>query len=234
MEPSLPPAPGTVPRSVRGVVTDIADRLGTSVAAVVVVLVVASVGVVVVGWIAFGHTTPPPELTIPYADGVESGGSAPSAPAPTSSVPTVEVLVHAAGAVSHPGVYSLAEGARVGDLLAVAGGPVDGADLDRLNLAAPVADGSRVYVPRIGEAVPPAILGPDVSADADGAPSVPVDLNTADAAALESLPGIGPATAEAILAHREQHGPFRSVDDLLDVRGIGDAKLEALRDLVAV
>jgi competence protein ComEA len=218
----------------RDLVTDLADRLGTSVAAVVVGLSLVALGALIVGWMVWGRSEPPPELSIPYADGLQTGGPSVAEPsASTSSSRPVELLVHVAGAVVHPGVYSLSERSRVGDLISLAGGPLEGADLNPLNLAAPVVDGSRVYVPELGETDMPAVVGPDVDGSGQGgAGSDPVDLNTADATALETLPGIGPATAAAILAHREAHGPFHSVDELLEVRGIGEAKLAALRDLV--
>jgi competence protein ComEA len=164
------------------------------------------------------------------------------APASTTSLPS-DLLVHAAGAVAAPGVYELAGGARVADLVQAAGGPSPDADLDRLNLAEPLVDGSRVYVPRVGELDPPPVLVPSGgtgAATGEGAGGAaedvagPVDLNRATVDELDELPGVGPATAEAILAHREANGPFASVDELLDVRGIGEAKLAALRDLVTV
>ncbi|MBK5223727.1 MAG: ComEA family DNA-binding protein [Acidimicrobiia bacterium] len=212
-------------------VGELADRLGTSVPVLVggtVALVVA----VVLGILAWTRESPPPpEISIPYAAPAATTASA------VTTEATVPLVVHVAGAVARPGVYSLATDARVGDVLTAAGGPADGADLDRLNLAAPVADGSRVYVPRVGEEAAPAVLGPDVSesgGSGSGGADGPVDINTADAARLEDLPGVGPATAAAIVAHREANGPFVVVDDLLDVRGIGEAKLAALRDLATV
>jgi competence protein ComEA len=155
---------------------------------------------------------------------------------PGTTVPGI--VVHAAGAVRQPGVYLLPAGARVADLLDRAGGPTAETDLDRLNLAAPLADGQRLYVPRRGEQAP-TVVGPDGgSAGSGGAggsvPAGPIDLNTATAEQLDTLPGIGPATAAAIVEHRERTGPFASVDALLDVRGIGPAKLDALRELVSV
>ncbi len=235
MDPSLPPAPGAVPHSARALVEDLADRLGTSPLRLVLVALAAGAILVVGLIVALRPDAPPPELSIPYAEGAAVEGSG-AAPAATSAPTTIaaEVLVHAAGAVTRPGVYALPSGSRVGDLLAAAGGPLVDADLDRLNLAAPVLDGSRVYVPAVGEEATPSVEGPDVASGAGSAGNGPVDLNTADEAALETLPGVGPATAAAIVAHREANGPFRSVEDLLDVRGIGDAKLDALRDLVTV
>jgi competence protein ComEA len=163
---------------------------------------------------------PPPEVSMTVAGGPDD----PAATSTSSSVPS-EVVAHAAGAVAAPGVYRLAGGARVGDLVSAAGGPLPGADLDQVNLAAPVTDGERVYVPVEGEVVTP----PSGTADPG-----PVDLNAATAEQLDALPGVGPSTAAAILDERERRGGFRSVDELLDVRGIGPAKLEQLRELVRV
>lgn len=163
--------------------------------------------------------TPPPELAMPMAS---------DSPAATSTTSPPEVVVHVAGAVVAPGVYRLPPLARVGDAVGAAGGPAPGADLDRLNLAALVADGAQVYVPLEGEPLPAAATA------AGDAAAGPLDLNLASADQLEELPGVGPATAKAIVAARERLGGFRSVDDLLEVRGIGPAKLDAIRGLVVV
>jgi competence protein ComEA len=153
------------------------------------------------------------------------------------------VTVHAAGQVAAPGVYSVPAGSRVADLVTAAGGLLPEADVDRLNLAARVVDGTRVYIPRKGESPPTeAPVGdPGGAADAGsgagsagGAPAGPVDLNTATAAQLDTLPGVGPATANAILTYRTRNGRFKSVTELLEVPGIGPAKLEAIRPLVVV
>ena len=162
---------------------------------------------------------PPPETFLPMADEVAASTSTSAEPA--------SLLVHAAGAVQRPGVYELPAGSRVTDLIDAAGGPTADADVDQLNLAAPVTDGERVYVPRVGEVVAVAAAGA-------GAPSGPLNLNTATLEQLDELPGVGPATAQAIIDERDRRGGFTSVDDLLDVRGIGPAKLEDLRDLVTV
>lgn len=152
-------------------------------------------------------------------------------PRATTTSTLAPVVVHVAGAVARPGLVRLPGGARVADALAAAGGPVEGADLERVNLAALLADGSRLYVPYVGRPVPPDET--PVGAGGAGAPAV-LDLNTATAAELEALPGIGPATAQAIVEHRRRHGRFRSVEELLAVRGIGPAKLAQLRGRVRV
>lgn len=142
-----------------------------------------------------------------------------------SAAPEAELYVHVLGAVERPGLYVLHPGARVVDALAAAGGTVDGADLAAVNLARPVEDGEQVVVPVAGAPAGPSAVPSDGGA---------VDLNSADQAALEALPGIGPALAERILAWREENGRFRSVDDLLAVPGIGEKLLEGLRDGVRV
>jgi competence protein ComEA len=176
--------------------------------------------------------TPPaaaPELVLPMAG---EASASPTTSTTTSTAP--EVVVHAAGAVASPGLYRLGAGARLHDLLAAAGGAAPDADLDAVNLAAPLADGQRYYVPRLGEQPPTAAVLPGGGVTGDGAAPAPVDLNTATLDELDALPGIGPTTAQAILDHRGREGPFTSVEQLLDVRGIGDAKFEQLRGLVTV
>jgi competence protein ComEA len=140
-------------------------------------------------------------------------------------------------------VVRVRAGAHVVDAVAAAGGATPDADLVRLNLAAPVVDGMRIAVPRLGAPAPeidPAAVTGSTGATGAADPGTgqssgaPVNVNTATAEQLDALPGIGPATAAAIIADRAANGPFRSVDDLGRVRGIGDAKLEQLRGLVAV
>lgn len=148
------------------------------------------------------------------------------------------VTVHVAGAVLHPGVVTLRTGARAVDAVAAAGGLASGADPDRVNLAAPMRDGDRLAIPILGQPPPEAIPATGNSTGGTGsppgAPAGPVDINTASTEMLDTLPGVGPSTAAAIVAHRERSGRFRNVEGLLEVRGIGDAKLEAIRDLVTV
>ena len=190
-------------------------------------------------------STAPPEPS-PGAGGAAGSSSATVLAAPTAPDTADDagpIVVHVAGAVARPGVHRLASGARLADLVEAAGGPQPEADLDRVNLAAPVVDGGWVYVPRRGEVVPaappvvaassPPGSGPvGGGAGATGTSGGPVSLSSATPEQLDALPGVGPATAAAIVDHREAVGGFRSVDELLEVRGIGEAKLEALRPLV--
>jgi competence protein ComEA len=165
--------------------------------------------------------------------------TAPAAPPTTVAAPAAVVVVHVAGAVAKPGVVTLAAKRRVVDAIDAAGGPLPDADLDRLNLAAPLTDGSRIAVPKRGEPAPAlepaATPGPAGATTTEGAPATgPINLNTATQAELETLPGIGPTLAQAIVAERERSGGFRSVEDLRRVRGIGDARFAQVQPLVTV
>ena len=165
-----------------------------------------------------------PGLSTAAAAGAEDAGVQPAGTAP--------VIVHVAGAVRHPGVYELENGARVADAIELAGGARSHADLNALNLAMVVTDGMQVLVPEKtnGSALPaPASPG----ASTTPAPAL-VNINTADGPALETVPGIGPVTAAAILQYREQSGPFASVNELIEVSGIGPATLESIRPYVTV
>ena len=163
---------------------------------------------------------------------VGPAGGGPSASSTSTSV-AASIVVYVAGAVAVPGVYTLDNPARVTDAVTAAGGVVVGADLDVVNLAATVHDGERVYVPKVGGTVPP-VVGADVVVVDNTTPVGPVNVNSATAEQLDVLPGVGPTTAAAIVAHRQQHGPFQDIEQLADVRGIGPAKLDALRGLVTV
>jgi competence protein ComEA len=157
-----------------------------------------------------------------------SGGTA-SAPASASPSPEAIVLVDVSGWVRHPGVYEFTEGARVIDAIDAAGGARSGASLEALNLAAALVDGTQILVPREGQE---GVAPPPVS---DGAVvGSLINVNTATATELEELPGVGEVIAQAIVDYRTENGPFASVDQLLDVSGIGDATLENIRDLVTV
>jgi competence protein ComEA len=147
-----------------------------------------------------------------------------------SPSPGVVMLVDVAGWVRRPGVYEFAGGARVIDAIEAAGGARPGAQLESLNLAAPLVDGTQILVVRQGQEAPAPVGGSGGGAVAGGL----VNVNTASATELEALPGIGEVIAQAIVDHRTENGPFTTVDQLLDVTGIGDATLEDIRELVTV
>jgi len=216
------PGPGA---RLRARVDELLDATGLGARAVAVGALVLGTVLGALWWL--GRQAPPPvEASLPMVEV--------TAPAPTTTA-AAPVVVHVAGAVASPGVHRLPPGARVVDAVDASGGLLPDADPAAVNLAAPLVDGAQVYVPRQGERAPPAPGGTGSGGDPGaGGDAGPVDLNTADEALLDTLPGVGPATAAAIVDHRERHGPFTSVDGLLDVRGIGEAKLAALRDLVRV
>lgn len=134
------------------------------------------------------------------------------------------ILVHVLGAVERPGLYELADGDRAMDAIAAAGGFTDSADRDQLNLAQAVVDGEQIRVPAVGE-----VTSEPVEAS-DGL----INLNSADAAALDTLPRVGPAMAARIIQWREDNGAFTAVEDLLSVSGIGQKTFDSLKDLVRV
>jgi competence protein ComEA len=174
-------------------------------------VLVAGVLVVVVGANFMRSLNPPPE-PLPVAETSES---------PSAEPLENTVMVHVVGAVALPGVVTVPETSRVQDALALAGGALEDADLRSVNLARTVFDGEQIVVPRLGDPL-----------DSFGGGSGLLSLSQADQASLETLPSIGPATAERIIAWREANGPFRSVEDLLAISGIGPATLEGLADLV--
>jgi competence protein ComEA len=166
--------------------------------------------------------------------------SATAAP-PTGSSPAV-IVVDVAGAVRGPGVVRLPSGSRVADAIRAAGGALPGADTSGLNLARKLSDGEQVAVPLRGGR-PTAGTGPALSTGSSvagptgsGSPSAgaKVDLNAADESALDALPGVGPSTAKRIVDDRTANGPFKRVEDLMRVTGIGPKKFDSLKDLVSV
>jgi competence protein ComEA len=237
----LPPRPGPW----GGPLERFADRVrqlrgDTRVGIAALVLVALVAGFV---WyrLGTGGSTPvpaarrPPAPTAPAATGATAGSAATGGP--TGAAKKGEhVTVHVAGAVAKPGVYDLGAGARVIDAIEAAGGGVPDADPNRLNLAAKLADGQRILVQRVGEAAPAGTsAGGSSGSGGDAAdPSGLVNLNSATPAELEALPGIGPTLAEAIVAERERRGGFRSVNELRDVRGIGEKRFADLKDKVTI
>ena len=143
---------------------------------------------------------------------------------PVAAAAPARLTVHVVGEVSRPGLYRLPEGSRVADAVRRAGGPTDAADLQAVNLAAPLADGLQVAIPgrAAGAASTPGGAGPPRK----------LSLNQATAAELDALPGVGPVTAQRIVDYRAAHGGFRSVDDLDAIPGIGPARVEQVRELV--
>jgi len=143
-----------------------------------------------------------------------------------------KIKVYIVGAVRYPGVIEVEEGSRLVDVLELAGGATEEADLERVNLALRVQDEGMYKIPKIGEELPeqsPAILGASSKPDQQK-----VNINTADEAALDTLPGIGPSKAKRIIEYREQNGPFRTIEELKNVSGIGEKTFEQLKDLITV
>jgi len=163
----------------------------------------------------------PKPVAIAAVSDVAGGGVGPS-----SSPTPVPILVDVAGMVHEPGVYDFVLGDRVIDAIERAGGARKGADLSALNLAAPLADGTQSLWPEGGASACGAASG----TTAGGL----ININSADATELEELSGIGEVLAAAIVSYREEHGPFASIEDLMDVSGIGPATLEEIRDHVSV
>lgn len=183
----------------------------------------------------------------PGASGQEAGVSAPGVSAPAEGDPAgggetgertaKEVVIHVAGAVLRPGVYSLPEGSRVIDAVAAAGGPSGAADANAVNLARRVYDGERLYVPtrdetRRGDWGSDGGAGGGLPTGSGPGPGGKVNLNTATRAELEALPGIGPSLAGRIIDYRTRNGPFRTPEELMNVSGIGEKRFADLEGLI--
>lgn len=179
---------------------------------------VAAVILALLGWRSVGSG--PAESAAQAEVMVRTYARPPAAPAETAAL-----VVYVVGRVARPGVYRLRAGSRLQAALRAAGGPRPGADLMAVNLAAPLTDGQQVMIPKRGEALP----GGSMSSPTQDAP---ISLSRASQQELEGLDGIGPTLAARIIAWRDEHGGFRTVDELGDVPGIGDARLEALREQV--
>ena len=196
---------------------------------------------------------PPPEpAESAAADGTADAGLAGASDAPAATPETPDILaVYITGAVASPGVYRAPAGQRLDDLLALAGGPAADADLERVNLAAYLSDAAHYRIPAVDDAVQygsapvPALpasspgtasMGGSAAetAGASGPCAAPVDINTADAACLETLPTIGPARAVAIVTHRRDAGPFAAAADITAVSGIGAGTYQRIAGLITV
>jgi competence protein ComEA len=177
-----------------------------------------------------------------------SGGTAPAlvlsaaSPSPQASADAgepAELLVYVCGAVRRPGVVRLPAGARVADALELAGGPTGKAELSAVNLAAKVGDGQQIVVPeRAASGASAAVPTAPTAAGSTAAPGAPggalVNLNTASLEELETLSGVGPSTAQKIVDYRTANGGFTSIEQLMDVPGIGDAKYAAVKDSITI
>jgi len=192
-------------------------------------------------WLLVRPSAPLLESVVPQVSGAETVNSAASVSAPLT------LTVHVAGAVKKPGVYVLSSTARVIDAVTAAGGPLTSADLEGINLAQTLVDTEQIYIPPRSRRTTPVTVAPRLKPSRSTTPSTTpgssgsaagitrvLNLNTATASELDALPGVGPATAKAIIDHRTKKGPFTKIEDLLNVSGIGPSKLAALRDQVAV
>ena len=189
------------------------------------------IAVALAGWWLLRIPPPPPEDSIPIASTVTTLSFAMSSSQATALIS--EITVHIAGAVKTPGVYQFRLGARINDGVVAAGGATAQADLDSVNLAMLLSEGIQIYIPKRNEkphiVVQPRFTNPTSSNDAtDKQLQVSININTATAIELEQLAGVGPSTAKAIIAFREKNGSFKTVEDLLNVRGIGPAKLSEI------
>jgi competence protein ComEA len=189
-------------------------------------IILCSVLSLIVGGV-IGYFTPHPQVNTSIVV---------STPLPTSAPPDTPtpapIRIHTSGAVQQPAVYELPAGSIVQDAVDAAGGPTADADLDHINLALELRDQQQVYVPRQGETyLPPVSRG---GADGEGAAGALVNINTATAAELETLPRIGPTMAQRILEYREANGPFGANEELQNVSGIGPATFDTLKDMITV
>ena len=218
--------------------------------ATVAVSCVAAVALLAVAvWMALGRSGDgPPDAAVQIISPTEEvvGGALPATiPSTqvglggTASAPT-EIAVYITGAVVNPGVYSATSDERLDDVLTLAGGPTSDADLGRVNLAARLTDAAHYKIPSVNDAEPDTPAPADAQTAGSEAPltanpcAVPININTATADCLETLPGIGAVRAESVVAHREQMGPFAAAEDIKAVSGIGDGIYRRIADMISV
>jgi competence protein ComEA len=188
-------------------------------------MVILFVVVALILGLVIGYFSPHPQSNAPS---IVVSTPPPDPTARPTSTPG-PIRVHVSGAVRQPDVYELPAGCIVKDAVAAAGGPTARADLDGVNLAVELRDQQQVYVPRQGEVVQ---MAP--ASASGGAASGPVDINAATATELETLPGIGPKTAVTIVEYREANGPFETIEDIMEVPGIGEGTFEKIRGGITV
>ena len=211
---------GSVRRAINRLMPSAPAKIG---AVALVVLVVAGVG-----WAAFSS------MRAPAFEVHADEAVAPSSSEPEAVEVKAQVYVYVTGAVTNPGVYSLDEGLRVCDAVEAAGGLAEDADASTVNLARVLSDGEHIDLPTKAEVEAALAQGPAGGASGAAAATSLVNINTADASALETLSGVGSATAQAIISDREQNGPFSSIEDLMRVDGIGEKKFAKLKDSICV
>ncbi|MCD6023005.1 MAG: ComEA family DNA-binding protein [Actinomycetia bacterium] len=197
------------------------DRLDTLSRGEIAGLIVVLVAVLGGAGLWYARSLPKPVTIAQAGSGAPVGSVSPS--------PAVTLIVDVAGEVKQPGVYEFTEGDRVIDAIERAGGQLPRADLSLLNLAAPLTDGTQILVPKSG---PPGAVVP--GGGTTGSSTGLININSASATELETLSGIGEVLAATIIEYREQNGPFATVEELMDVSGIGPATLEEIRDQVTV
>lgn len=211
---------GGVRRAIHRLMPSAPAKIG---AVALVVLVVAGVG-----WAAFSS------MRAPAFEVHADDAAAPSSPEPEAVETRAQVYVYVTGAVANPGVYSLDEGLRVCDAVEAAGGLTEDADASTVNLARVLSDGEHIALPTKAEVETALAQGSAGGAGGAAVASSLVNINTADASALETLSGVGSATAQAIISDREQNGPFSTIEDLMRVDGIGEKKFAKLKDSICV
>ena len=214
--------------SSRGGVRRAINRLMPSAPAKVGAVALAALIVAGVGWAAFSS------MRAPAFEAHAGDAVAPSSSEPEAVETKAQVYVYVTGAVANPGVYSLDEGLRVCDAVEAAGGLAEDADASTINLARVLSDGEHIDLPTKAEVEAALAQGPAGGASGVAAATSLVNINTADASALETLSGVGSATAQAIISDREQNGPFSSIEDLMRVDGIGEKKFAKLKDSICV